>query len=337
MKTKRAVFLLLILAPICGEVMSSSQPPLEFFQPVNIVLQMSLYGCGALLVREIVRRWNQGWLSIFLLGLAYGIYEEGIVVRSFFDPTWQDLGILAAYGRWIGVNWVWSVWLSIFHAAISITVPVVLVELVFPKLANKLWLRNRGLVLAVIPFLAISAIGPLMGMEAGFLAIAGSIVVMLALALAAYYVPKGNLEEARDRVPVKPGRIVLTAFLLTFGVVLNFFLLPELGAPVLVTIGTGIGLVVLAVVLCRRAGVSAWGEIHRWSAVFGVLIPWWLLDLITELDNANRPDNTSGMALFVLTAFILMIVLRVFIRRRDSDTKAVEDSAVEGMLPDSIR
>ncbi|MCD6244170.1 MAG: hypothetical protein J7J65_02910 [Candidatus Korarchaeota archaeon] len=51
---------------------------------------------------------------------AYGIVEEGVMTRSFFCPTWPDLGILAEYGRWIGVNWVWAIQLTIFHAVFSI-------------------------------------------------------------------------------------------------------------------------------------------------------------------------------------------------------------------------
>lgn len=60
----------------------------------------SLYGSGVLLVRDYARRWNKGWRSILLLGAAYGIIEEGIPVRSFFSPTWKDLGTLATYGHW---------------------------------------------------------------------------------------------------------------------------------------------------------------------------------------------------------------------------------------------
>lgn len=36
------------------------------------------------------------WLSL------YNILEEGLMVKSFFDPSWLDLGVLGIYGGWGG-------------------------------------------------------------------------------------------------------------------------------------------------------------------------------------------------------------------------------------------
>lgn len=66
------------------------------------------------------------------------------------------------------------------------------------------------------------------------------------------------------------------------------------------------------------AGGAAWRGMHRWAAVLGTLIPWLLLGVIAELDNPNRPDNTSGMALLALGVFLLLIILRVRLRSRET-------------------
>jgi hypothetical protein len=92
-----------------------------------------LYGLGGLIIREIATRWKKGWVSILSMGMAYGIFEEAIMVRSFFDPGCQDLGQLAFYGRWMGVNWIWSIALTIFHAVVSISIPILITELLFPN------------------------------------------------------------------------------------------------------------------------------------------------------------------------------------------------------------
>jgi hypothetical protein len=109
------VLLLFFLSPIVGELISGSSPPVEFFQPLSLLMLSALYGSGAVLVREFTVRWRKGWPTIFILGLAYGILEEGLMVKSFFDPSWMDLGLLGTYGRWAGVNWVWSLDLTIYH------------------------------------------------------------------------------------------------------------------------------------------------------------------------------------------------------------------------------
>ncbi|UCH42534.1 MAG: hypothetical protein JSW16_06915, partial [Dehalococcoidales bacterium] len=122
---------LFFLAPAVGELLSGSAPPSEFFSPFGLTVLTVLYGGGAILVRELTIRWRKGWMSLLILGAAYGIIEEGLLVKSFFDPGWQDIGILGSYGRWAGVNWVWSLELTIYHAVISICIPILLTELMF--------------------------------------------------------------------------------------------------------------------------------------------------------------------------------------------------------------
>jgi len=86
-KKIKPALVLFLTAPIFGELFSGSSPLNEFLNPITFTILSLLYGCGATLVRELVIRWQKGWISIFLLGAAYGIYEEGIMVQSFFDPT----------------------------------------------------------------------------------------------------------------------------------------------------------------------------------------------------------------------------------------------------------
>ena len=64
---------LFFLSPAIGELLSTSSPPAEFFNPFTLLLQASLYGSGALLVRELAHRWGKGWPSVLLLGAAYGV------------------------------------------------------------------------------------------------------------------------------------------------------------------------------------------------------------------------------------------------------------------------
>jgi len=114
-----AVLTLFLLAPIVGEVLSGSTPPLGFINPFTFLLETGLYGSGAILVRELVRRRGLGWASILLLGAAYGILEEGLVVTSWFNPYWPDLGVLVHYGRLFDVSWVWAFGVITFFVLLS--------------------------------------------------------------------------------------------------------------------------------------------------------------------------------------------------------------------------
>ncbi|EQD47168.1 hypothetical protein B1B_12443, partial [mine drainage metagenome] len=90
-----------------------------------------LYGSGVLLVRESVVRWNKGWIAVLCLGGAYGIIEEGLALKTFFDI--REVGFSRAYGHWLGINWVWAVDGTIFHAVFTVALPILLVSLAFPS------------------------------------------------------------------------------------------------------------------------------------------------------------------------------------------------------------
>ena len=140
---------LILLSPIIAEMLSGSSPPLEWLNPITPLLLIWLYGAGVLVMRETAVRWKTGWPSILLLGAAYGIIEEGLAVKSFFDPGWMDLGTLAWYGRWLDVNWVWAVWLTIYHAVVSIAIPIFLTEWIWPRIRGQPLTSRRGYITAI--------------------------------------------------------------------------------------------------------------------------------------------------------------------------------------------
>jgi hypothetical protein len=150
---------LFLLSPIIGELLSGSSPPSEFFTPFGFTIMALLYGGGALTVRELKIRWEKGVGSLLLLGAAYGILEEGLMVASFFNPLWPDLGILGVFGRWLGVNWVWAVELTAYHAIVSITVPIILVELIYPNYKAESWIRGAWAKIVPLSLGAIVIIG----------------------------------------------------------------------------------------------------------------------------------------------------------------------------------
>jgi hypothetical protein len=144
----RPVLTLLLLSPVVGELLSGSSPPALFFNPIALLLMVGLYGCGALLVRELAVCFRLNVLGLLLLGAAYGIVEEGLMCKSFFNPFWKDVGFLSTYGRALGVNWLWAIGLTYYHAIVSITVPIFLTEAMFAGRATRPWLRTRGRVIA---------------------------------------------------------------------------------------------------------------------------------------------------------------------------------------------
>lgn len=63
-----------------------------------------------------------------------------MVVASFFNPEWKDLGVLRGYGRVFEVNTAWSMYLALFHAFYSIALPIFFTTAYYAAKAPGPWL-----------------------------------------------------------------------------------------------------------------------------------------------------------------------------------------------------
>jgi hypothetical protein len=181
---------LALLAPTIAEILSGSTPlTLLFFSPLFFLIDFAglvlLYGGGALLVREATVRWGKGWASVLLLGAAYGIVEEGLAVHTFFAPGGHPVGALGSFGRFDGVNVLWAVGLIVFHATISIALPILLVELTYPTTKGRPFLGPRTIWLVLAGYIGIAALfasfvpySPSLALFVFFLAVIAGLVLL---------------------------------------------------------------------------------------------------------------------------------------------------------------
>jgi hypothetical protein len=92
----RILWLLMLLSPVMGELLSGSCPPLQFFNPLTFLVLVLFYGGGAVLIRELRIRWQLQWPVIFL-AVAYAIWEECTTVQSVFNPHNPTLNVLGGW------------------------------------------------------------------------------------------------------------------------------------------------------------------------------------------------------------------------------------------------
>jgi hypothetical protein len=319
--------MLLILAPLLGEIVSGHQPPAELCNPLSVVLLMLPYGLGALVCRELVRRWKKGWLSLILLGIAYAFYEEAIVVRSFFNPDWLELNVLKPYS-FLGVNWTYAAMLVHFHVLVSIAAGILLTEMLYPDRREEPWLGDKGLI-ACLAGLALwvpagilfsAYLPPLPGYLLSWLAIGG-------LILAARFAP-ANAPAPVKKNPPHPLLFLLLGF---FNMTLFFivtYVLPELLAPPAGLSDAGVqgfygialflsllGLAMLDAltlwVLLRWSGNGgAWEDRHRLGWVAGGLGFFLLFNVTSDLEAFAGRSCVSATAVFGL------ILLGALVNRR---------------------
>ena len=87
------VLALAVLAPVCAEYLwgydDSTGHPGTLVG--NLIIFTPLYGCPALLIREVARRRGLGWPGIVLLAAAFGVVEAGLVDQSMFSRDYRDI------------------------------------------------------------------------------------------------------------------------------------------------------------------------------------------------------------------------------------------------------
>lgn len=298
------VVVIMVLAPFLGEVLSTSASPLNLFLPWNLALLAALYGSGALLCREFALRFGLGLRGLFLLAAAYGVYEEALIVRSWFDPVYQQAIGLGDYGRVGGVNLLLATHLTAFHVAVSIGASIVLVERIFPARRGRPWVGRRGLWIAAVALFVLVPLtygNPLRGPGVP-VALAGLLcAVLVALAFLVPRLPRlpqllgrawpgpGDGGPARTS---RPRLLVLVTFLATGVHFLMVYTLPLTGLPWPASIPLVLVPLAVGAVLVRRLRSGGFAGRDTLPVLTGVLAFFLLLDSVVGL--GGRYDLIAG-------------------------------------------
>jgi hypothetical protein len=152
----KQIFVLLIITPILTELLTNNIPVSQFFQPkLFFTLAILVYG-PILLLRELAIRWNVRLTGYILLGLVYGIYNEGLFAKTFFKLKIANTAF-DNYGFVWGINLPWSAVITIFHAFYAFLFPILIVYNIFPKVASTPWMSKKWWIgISIVSFLYIS-------------------------------------------------------------------------------------------------------------------------------------------------------------------------------------
>lgn len=309
-----------LIAPVFGELFSGSTPLNEYLSPLTILVFGMLYGSGAILVREAVLRLRGGWRSLLLLGAAYGIYEEGLVVRSFFDPGWMDLDKLGVYGRAGGVNWVWAEHLTIFHALISIAAAVVFVEILYPDRRSESWIGGRGWVANLLAFAAMLPVGSLLNAYDAPDAALGFCWLAIALLAAAAWRPLRSAGGEQRRLVPRPRRFWITGFLATLAQFIFIYAAADRGSPpfpVAMILIAAFDLFLLRLILRWSGNARNWDDRHRLALIGGSVAFLMVIQLLAA-GGRNPVLYFSNPLILLLSGWIYRRIERRVSRERET-------------------
>ena len=323
------ILALLLLAPLISEVLYGATRVSVIFVLIPEILT---WGCGALLIRECVRRWRKGWQGMLLLGIALAVAEEWVIQQTSIAPL---VGLaLHPYGRLWGVNWVYFLWAVGYESVWVVLIPVQLTELIFRARREQPWLRTRGFVIASIVFI----VGACMAWYGWTqrarviifhmppyspppVYILSAIGVILLLILGAYALRSGRRrdDKATSRSASPPWLVGLILCLLGFPwgafVLLGFGSFPSV--PFTVALVGGLIWAVLTLFLVQRWTSSTdWGDAHRFALVFGGVLACMLGGFVVfKVGGALRID-WIGKAVLNGTAIVWLLSFWRSVARR---------------------
>src|SRR5689334_6425145 len=145
----RAALSLMFLAPMVAEVLPGATTLSAIFV---FPIEMCVWGGGALLPREVVRRRQLGWLSMLLLAIGLAIAEELVIQQTSLAPLVVKLKG-EVYARACGVNYLYFLWAVGYESVFVVFVPITLVELIFPCRRADAWLNKAGAIAVGVFFI----------------------------------------------------------------------------------------------------------------------------------------------------------------------------------------
>jgi len=304
-----AIISLLLLGASLAEFLTGSTRVLTaMMNPPGFLLLVGLYGCGALLIREVAVRWRKRWAAVLLLGGAYAIGEEGFAAKTMTDPIGSNIGN-ALYSHFAGLNWVPVAAFTLFHASFSIAFTLLLIELLFPEIKGRRLLRKPGLGLAAVAY---SLVVFFISRSEPFTPALSVTLFLAALSIgyiaAAYFVPRTFLEATGPH----PDRRERSFALLGVGFMGAFYLIIIFGPHLLpwpVTVALYLPLAALtSAYLVKHAG-RVGNEGAKVSFAIGMVLVFVPIDIVNELN--------GDVGVLAYTAFTIGLLswIRLRIRR----------------------
>src|ERR1700734_3806211 len=147
-----AAIALLFTAPLVAEYLLGDLP---IKMLAALVVMAPMYGGGALLIREVVRRTGRGWPTILVLAFAYAVLEEAFTTQTLFNSNYLHLNLhllQPGYIAALGIGAWWTIFVLTLHTVWSISTSIALAEALVPERATTPWLGWPGLTVTRLLF-----------------------------------------------------------------------------------------------------------------------------------------------------------------------------------------
>lgn len=304
---------LFFLAPLVAEFLLGDLP---INLLVALVVLAPMYGGGALLIREVARRTGRGWPHIFVMALAYGIFEEAFTTQTLFNPNYLHLNLhllQPAYIPAFGIGGWWTVYVLTLHTVWSVSVSIALAESLVPDRATKPWLQGPGLAVTGVLFLFGVAASTGMTLKQDRFrgsplqfAVAG--VICAVVLCAAFLFPRRRMLKSTSFCSVPS--VALTG-LVALAAGSTFLVVPSQWGWGAVGVYAALDVAMITLVL-RWSRSSGWSSLHRLALAGGAALAyaWHAFMQAPAVGKALLVDRIGNGVFAVLLVVLLVVATR---------------------------
>jgi len=299
----RPILFLLVITPFLTELLSTNLSLEAILHPLTFVALVVVgYGLPVLVIRELAVKWNVSFFGVLIMGLAYGIFNEGILAKTFLLADHVPITAFNNYIFFWGINFSWRPIITIWHALHAVLFPILLTHFFFPGCDSRSWLSPRGVWMFPIPAIVISTIGFFQKGTSGVIGTWPFFVLFWALIIGIIYIARIFKKGPEKIINCSPLKLTLTGFLF----VLVFILAPSALAsgkvPSLIFFGYLLVALLLFSYLLRDIQNNFRGLIF---VALGTYIASATFGLIFNIANGRTPEIISE--LLFITVFIFLI------------------------------
>jgi hypothetical protein len=325
---------LFFLAPFIAEYLLGDFPLTKLGY---LVIMAPMYGGGALLIREVVRRSGKGWPTILVLAFAYAVLEEAFTTQTLFNPNYLQLNLHLldhAYIPALGIGAWWTVFVLSLHTVWSISTSIALIEASVPDRATTPWLHWPGLTVDAILF-ALAAVAStrfeihhdhFLATRTQF-SVSALVVVLAVITASLLPARKSGTGQSPAPDPLALGVLALIAA--------SFFLIvpPTFGwAAVAIYLALDLVVIVSVTALSHRSG---WDGRHRLALAAGAALAYgWHAFLTTPVGGGQSGLVVHGS--HVVCLFIACGVIAFAARRQGRNAALTVTPIPCAVLPEDI-
>lgn len=310
----RPILGLIILTTLIPELFTGSTSIDILLNPAVLWGYLIGYGVAILFLREIAARFSLSYGGIFILGMAYSFFNEGLLAKTYLifqdDPVNKLINLpvdfLANMGNFFGLNFGFTLTSAVWHGIGSVLIPICIIHYLYPKSAMTPWLSKKvtvglGVLLALAGTTTFFSPEKIQGTNELFFVI---VLCMALLFILALWFKKDDVTFLSQPItkPIQPVLLGLSVGIF-YLIILN--VLGTMGnlVPYLVVFCLGVGGYIT--ILKKNMWVSATGLIF-----FG--IGFYAQTLIIPLLFLRTPVNIVT----AIIAYIILGVVFVGLRRR---------------------